>query len=453
MDCGGRPELTPEREEMAMAQTLPGGAIRSALAIYALTLLAYSANILYLTAPGSTCCLVEDSASYLSYWQSELYQFRRTPAYPAFITAIEVLFGGGLRPLLLSQAALQALVPAFVVLLSRCAWPDRPGLAMLAGLCCGASFVGVGMSHQVLSESLFTFLSMGALTALFIGVRAGQRALLWTSVLAAGLALLTRPNFIVFLALFPVLALLFAGRTAVLRQIALPTLVLALFPLTLGAVNQIRFGAFTLSSISAETAAVFWGARTLAAARDPDPQVYRYRGGEHRDVIWQKALRIDDLGARNAFYSQQAREIVAAHPSAALSAFATSLAENAPQPFDGKYLDRSLYQSLLPALKWLHQVFFIDANTLYYLGLALGLWRLLAERQFLIAIALLGYAGALWATTGISFWQGARLMYPAEPVLAILFAWGASWACTALAAAWASRRIRLGEQRATAARR
>ena len=150
-----------------------------------------------------------------------------------------------------------------------------------------------------------------------------------------------------------------------------------------------------------ETAAYYWGARTLNTVDHPT-DTYGMLAYGYREPMKQKAAATGSLRGQYAYYAKRLGEIVAAHPWPAALACSRSLEGNVPEP--------------LSSGSW------SPLNRVFYVPVAWGAYKLFREydegaRDLAGAVVLY-----FWGQTGISYWQGGRLVFPLEPFLFVLFA-------------------------------
>jgi 4-amino-4-deoxy-L-arabinose transferase-like glycosyltransferase len=142
----------------------------------------------------------------------------RTPGYPAFLAACQMVGGDRSLPARLAQAALGALCVPIAYALTRRAVPGRPVAALAAATLVALDPWTIGLSSLLLSEAVFVpLLLLGLLGLAMAWAPTGAGASpssAWGAVLAGlawGAAVLVKPSF----ALFPPLAagawVVFAG--------------------------------------------------------------------------------------------------------------------------------------------------------------------------------------------------------------------------------------------------
>jgi 4-amino-4-deoxy-L-arabinose transferase-like glycosyltransferase len=114
----------------------------------------------------------------------------RLPGYPFFISVVQGAFGGGLQAVVAIQILLDSLSCVLV-----CLFADRVirGTAVIAGVLACLNIGMIAYAHFVLNDSLFVFVFLLFLLALFKVLQGGEWR--WAAVLgiAAGVGVLIRP--------------------------------------------------------------------------------------------------------------------------------------------------------------------------------------------------------------------------------------------------------------------
>jgi hypothetical protein len=365
----------------------------------------------------STCCLTPDSTEYLALSENGLANLSRTPGYPTFLWLSRETFGLSLRGVLWVQVFLTSVTAALVAFLTAVVLPQYPRAAYAAGALSAVSFTGLTLSHLILSEAVFTPLVVLSVLLAYAGARTRRSSLMLLAAVSGGLAFLVKPVFLVWPAVLPVLLLMFAvdGRSPSSRVIALAVGVAVIFPVGWSLVNRARYGVLAPSSIGVAAGCVYLGGRTVATASDPG----------NREQI--RAVRVRFATAARQFekeadvysyYSRCMKDAVFTHPRAAWIAYRASALEVLPDPFDPNELNFSANASTLR--RGIRSIM-ARMSDLVYVFAFLGALRLLAAGRLRVLIGFIVMFVAVWLPTALSHAQGARLMYPVEPIL-LLFA-------------------------------
>ncbi|HNQ35604.1 MAG TPA: glycosyltransferase family 39 protein [bacterium] len=153
--------------------------------------------------------------------------------YPAFLAAVYALLGKGFLAVRIIQAVLGAVTCGLVFLLARRIF-DSPRAGILAALAAVVSPALVAAASYVLTETLATFLLIGAVFLLLSGLDKQCRLDWWLAGILFGLASLVRPSILLLpfgLAVLLPAALEKARRPALAAGLMLGTL-LAVAPWT-----------------------------------------------------------------------------------------------------------------------------------------------------------------------------------------------------------------------------
>lgn len=390
----------------------------STTVVCAMTALLHATVLRIVSGDLNACCIAPDTATYVDLSRSGWFDFVRLPGYPAFLAAVRRLFGDGVLPVLWVQAGIAALTAALVGVLAHVLLPRFRYSALIAGLFMGCSFTTVRLGHFVLTENLSGLLVVAAFTLLVWGARSGSITALVASSICGGLAFLVKPAFVVWGLLAPAIAVLVARRRPPATALVLVAAVSLAFPVAWAFVNWMRFGVLTPSGGSASTACVYLAARARAIVVAPT--------GPRKELIVEQQSRllaegqaIESTRDSYRFYSDCLKRTALQHPVATWRAFRLSLMENLPRPFDADELRWNGTASMPQKMGRLLLARFTD---LIYVVALLGALRLISIGEW-HAVAALGLLfGAVAGLSAVSFYQGARLMYPLDFALGILVA-------------------------------
>lgn len=177
-------------------------------------------------------------ASYHDTWAREILSgklsrgepFFRAPLYPYFLALLYAISKGSYLVPRLAQMVLGSLTSFLVFILARRYFGRLAGV--LAGLACAAYPTLVYFDGELLTESLFIFLSMSGLL-LAETAREKDKPRLWLAAgLAFGLALITRPNVALFVPVAVAGALLFSRRRVLAGILMAAGVLIPLVPVT-----------------------------------------------------------------------------------------------------------------------------------------------------------------------------------------------------------------------------
>ena len=238
----------------------------------------------------------------------------RTPTYPLFLALAIYLFGHSPAAI----AALQVLVDVasvfLVTLIGRRLFSE--GAALLAGLLYALSLVAIVHSVFVLTETLFTFLILGAVASLvFYSVGQRKRWLLLAGILS-GLAMLCRPIAVFFpLVILVSIALIHRGRLRTAPVPALSYLLLTVLVVTPWLIrNERRLGTPALSTISSSSLYLYNAVALVAERQGIGANEARGVMLRQADMELAESGWAEDEVRRAELYGAWGREIILSDP-------------------------------------------------------------------------------------------------------------------------------------------
>jgi hypothetical protein len=333
------------------------------------------------------------------------------PGYAAFLAALFRIFGDSAWPVLATQVTLSALGCALIYLCARIALPGSQAIPLLAGLIAAFSLTSISLSGSVLTESLFFAVQAGSLCCLLYGLSRNR----WPAFLAwgalAGAAVLIRPAALFWaLAAFLAVALVLVTRPFRLERCLLTKaaagLCLALLIVAGWAGrNYAVHDRWTVADVGMTTARYYWVAATLAGVEGSDVGSVRTR--------WQAGAGVDNgqvvLDTLRRYPWPMAKTYLA---TVAANATATSFLQENQLPgyralWDSRWPVRILFRAGLLLL------------ILATVGLLALVWRSLMA--LLLGVTYIYFV----FISGLTFWQGSRITYPAQMAGAIFAAAGA----------------------------
>lgn len=348
------------------------------------------------------------------------------PGYAAFLAAGFRIFGSSDLPVLILQVLISAAGCALVALIARQLFKSN-AVATLAGLICAFSLTSISLSCLVLTDTLFFFLHALGLWCMITAFRTNHTR--WFVVAALWVILSTYvravnqlwPAAFVMLALILPRGFLGGPRPRVLVNASFA------FALCMAGIlifcwrNYDRHGIFTFTTAGPMAARYYWTARTLASL-DPDPQV-NCRAVQQR-MTAQNTARYGPQGASIAQYyrddMQVFRSALREHPIPMAKRFLISAYHNTTRGSQYHPMQLPQFTRLWDTLRPITQT---RAGQVVLVLAFLGAVSLLAGagHRGAALILLLNY---LYVTgiSGMEFWQGSRICYPAQVSWAILVA-------------------------------
>lgn len=340
----------------------------------------------------------------------------RSPGYPLFLAAF--VRADAVPGALWLQAALTALIPVGTAMLAAYGAPRRWALA--AGVAAALSPTGIPAASLVMADGLFALVFLAGLTATARGVRDGSA---WLIAGAAGFAAACylKPGGVFWAFALPVSAYAWsrASRTTFDRRrtaIALATMA-ALVGLW-SARNFVIEGTPMFSTNGGKTIVDYFATRVEAEAAGLDDAGYRALRAAHRGA--RQSLAPNE---RIAAERRRVTELLLKHPFLAVRVYFDNVFENAVAPWAAYEQQTGRDPRVLEG---------IDAS-FHAVLLAAALAGLLragvearADRARLpklwwaagLALVPLYFGGV----SGVTFFGGSRIFYPAEPALLALAA-------------------------------
>lgn len=373
----------------------------------------------------------------------------RTPGYPAFCSPFYRL---GLAPagVLMAQAVLAACIPVLTLLLAYLLTGSLL-LAASAGFFSAVSPTGIGLCGLVMSDMLLAFLMSAAVYYLCCAALRGQENRIVLSGVLFSAAFLVKP-ILVFWPACMIAVYYLCCRAASTRcnwkklaiAVAVQLVVLGLWCTR----NYVYEGVFTPSSVTAANLHDFLRPRVeewaKAGTRPFHTAVRDNRNKAFEEFIRQNAA----LSAKEKLQALNARALAVfkAYPLITAKVILQNARENMLAGWD--YFPRQLPRGsalkrfLRGAVKKESAFRACSLLAVTVFLLCLCLMRVFkntaAHRKIFSAAAALGITYGYFAVlSGTTFWAGARIMYPVEFILILLF-------CMALQQVWlAARGIRL----------
>lgn len=398
-----------------MSDASSGRRIRHWLALFAVVAALQATTLLIGKDWAIAMQTVGDAEGYAGLSRSLTLSPLRPPGYPAFLA---VLNGLGLTFLgvLFVQGTLLAAVAAVLSALMTRAAGVGPRVAWVVALASATSGTALWISKRLYADALFAFLVFMSCAALMAALtRKGSQVAALSAGVASAIALLVKPAFVVWPVVVLIAALAGAVSGGSPRRSFL-AMTLAPWTVTLLALctaMYLQYGVFSASGIGTLAVTRYWAAKTSAIAAfgsAGDAFVKRQQEAIEPGTIESLALGPAAWGA----VREKGMRVIAANPSAALRALADSAWKNLPRPwFPQELRGRDALRELWPIGKAL-------VLALYLLAAAGVVVGLRAQESRAATMLATGVFLVFCAMTSISFWEGARLMFPVEWVLFFL---------------------------------
>lgn len=346
----------------------------------------------------------------------------RPPGYPLFLAAL------GLNPtlVLITQALLGSLLPVVTLFIVR-ELTDDTAMATVAGVTTAVLPSGVGLVALMTPDLLLAVSFVSGLLFLLLAARRERSGWLTAAGAAWAVALLLKPVMLLWLPVAVLVAWLLGGRGlrfAPRRALVLFVL-LQLLPAMLWSVrNLAREGTLTYSLIGLSTARVYWLAKAELLADASSPLSPRDLEAHQREL---RARLFDSDGSPTAV-REEAVSILRRHPRAALLSFGQNVMANTEIGWDRFPVQLRSFPRVADALGRLARLEGASYRLGRWLLLFTPLLILLLRRRRVDPRSWDG-AVALWLSamyfvglSGLTFWTGPRIVFPAILTsLALLF--------------------------------
>ena len=346
------------------------------------------------------------------------------PGYGAFLALCFSVFGSADLPVQLVQIVLSAAGCVAVALLAYVLLGSTR-VSICAGLICALSLTSISLSCLVLTETLFFLLHAVGLLLMILAYRRNKLYWFVLSALLITAATYVRAVDQLWPAAFLILAVLLPRRFlgGPRRRVILNASVA--FALCVSCLlvfcwrNYAQHGIFTFTTNGVIAARYYWTARTLASLVSG----VNCRAMQRR-MTAENISRYGPEGATIAQYYRDDMEVfqdaLRRHPVPMAKRFLISVYQNTTR---GSQLHSLQLPKLARTFEKLHPITHKRAGVMILGMTCLGLVLLLSSREHRGAglILLLTY-GYITGISGLTFWQGSRVCYPAQMAWAILAA-------------------------------
>lgn len=348
--------------------------------------------------------------------------FFQGPGYGLILAGLRAVFGPSAIPAGLLNVLLGSMAPVLVYLLSL-QLIDKRAVAISAGVICAISSTSLSLSAAILTDQPFFTIHCAALVCFVIGLRQGRICWFICAGIVGGVGCYIRSTSQLWPIVFCLIPLLipiqkpFRSRFSMVRYAALTGGIMLVTILAWSARNFAVHDVFAFEGKGVHTVRDYLVAETVASHTDQDIREVRATWAEEDDAY---------LGGQELSISQRHRlntarilETVSSHPGWTVQTFLSTVWDNV---LEGNYLPLAQVSFLHSMWDRLYLSRILISETIFYLTL-LGLFFLTRDRLYL-PLVILGTTYAYFTLiTGLSFWQGSRLHYPAEMAWSILVAY------------------------------
>jgi len=349
----------------------------------------------------------------------DYWLFRVGPGYASIIATLRVMFGDSPLPPILLNVLLGALGAVCIYLLAEHLLRSRV-VSLIAGGIAALSWTSISLSCHILTDQPAFTLQAAALVAFVVGLRSGGTNWFVLAGILGGLATYIRPTgqfwslMFVFLAAVVPVSMAIRSRWRQVGLAALSGAIILLMMTGWAARNYVVHGQWTFGTNGVYTVRSCLIARAVAEHTDQgDIMTVRERWHEEDGEFtanWKPSYGLA---------MARIKQVTAEHPGWVIDAYFKSIEQNIRAM--NYYAEQEILQ-LEGLMKFLNaQIKAWGAYLLLFLTVVGLGWLIVTGRR--LAWMLLGLTYLFYTLlTGLSFWQGSRLHYPAEMAWAILVA-------------------------------
>jgi len=352
--------------------------------------------------------------------QYELYMVGA--GYPFFLGACKAMFGNSFWPVLFFQVVLSSLSCVMICKIADLLLNNRL-IAFVAGMISVLSITSISLSASLLTETLFFFLLTLSLYLFIKGLSSRRWRYFVTAGICGGLMVVVRSAAMFIPLIFIALVFLIpspgnAGNIKLIFKRSLAAvLIMILMPSMWAVKNKISHDILTLSGTGIGAAKVYLTAQVLySVSNRPSWEFTAYR-----DSLSRSSMTDFRAGEFKKAQSEAYDLVVSTfkrHPLEYFKKYFSNVWENVTAI-------SSLQNNQLPALEnysgWFYPLRWGYQSPVMLILSLIGL-AIIFRKNIKTALALglfLMYFGLL---SGVTFWQGSRIFYPAQVVQTILAA-------------------------------
>lgn len=379
--------------------------------------------------------MVNDLTYSQSSVESRWVAFFRPPGYPLFCAVFEYL-GMGAQGIIIAQAILSTFIPITTTLLIY-SITQKPLFALSAGLLSGLSPTGIGLNGVILADMVFAVFFCIGFALFFYGVWFSSPRLIYVSGFIFGISALTKPVLFYWpLASILLFLLLNKAKTEQIGWRHLYVFISIQLIIITGWCmrNYLTEGVFSVSSASQHTLRYYLATEVEASAANPS-QIQKSITSKRNELVArydQKMKDGDNFSTIINGLTEESFTVFRSHPFLTLKYYFLNIMEHLSSSWDYLFLQYPIYSESymfefmynnialdhrIKKFIYILQTFLLVISVLPFGGLSKReLWR-----RFSISLVFLLVFLYFVVTSGITFWTGPRIIYPAEFSLIILF--------------------------------
>nr|MBN2276437.1 glycosyltransferase family 39 protein [candidate division Zixibacteria bacterium] len=343
------------------------------------------------------------------------------PGYPSIVGLLRVLFGNSVLPILLVQIVLSSLTCCLVYMLAHRLFKNEY-LSLTSGLLVAFSITSIELANSILSETTFLFLFMVSLHLYFKAVTENRIALYIYSGLLGGAAVLIRSNILFFPLILLIIALIVPlaepseNRKRIIKSSIITALIMAAMPVIWSARNLSKYDTFIISGTGIGAARAYLTMLVnFNAENRPQWEFKRVK-----DSLYNTTLpEINSADAEKYYLDAQdyVIETFKKYPAIFLTNYLSAVLDNVTAVSALHYHQIPRYEEFF---KKIERYVYKGANSSVVLIFSLIGFVVLARCNLRYAIILFLIMFYFAIITGVTFWQGSRIFYPAIIAQSIL---------------------------------
>ncbi|PKK82379.1 MAG: hypothetical protein CVT49_14160 [candidate division Zixibacteria bacterium HGW-Zixibacteria-1] len=344
------------------------------------------------------------------------------PGYPFFLGVLTGIFGLTFWPAIIFQIILSSLSCLLIYKIAIIILDNKP-VAFIAGLISVVSLTSITLANSVLTETLFFFLFCLSVHQFFRSLKSDKWSTAVWAGIWGGLAVLVRSVALVFPFVMILIALIYPSRRqdSRCRGIMSRVLVTMLIIFGISSIWAIRnlavHDTFVVSDTGLKAARIYLGAQVMNNERGGRT----WELDKVRDSMYESSMIPIHAGDYRRAQTETLDFLMYSfrkHPILYIKYYFRNIWDNATAI-------SSLQNELTPDFRWISIIYY-PVKWGYRMPLMLVLsitgFFVLARRDLAGAACLLIIMLYFAALSGVTFWQGSRVFYPAQITQTILAA-------------------------------
>jgi len=342
------------------------------------------------------------------------FLFQGGPGYPFIVGIFRLISSTNFIPIIILQIILSSLTCLYIFKIAELLLESKL-LALISGMLVAVSVTSIALANGILSETIFFFLFVISMFLYFKGIIKRQSMFLIYSGIIGGIAVLVRSTTIFFPAIIIYIALLIPigctsyNRKEIIKFSAIAALIMISIPMLWSARNYSKYDTFIISGTGAGAAQNYLAGMVNFTAEDRPKWQYK---SVRDSMIF--AVTPDANTANFKKYYTDAKQYVTStfkkYPTLFIKQYFEVIAENIT-------IVSGLHFQQLPRYskhfnKWELALYKGNKSQVIFIFSLLG-FLIIARKNLRTASILLIIMFYFALTSGVTFWQGSRIFYPA----------------------------------------